>query len=234
MQATFAKDRIVMSNMQMGSAPSAYIPSQLFADTVFWVAQIPNINYAVVQALNPVPTNAGASRFYAPLGWGFNALQSVIVYMGASSIAQIEIDWFANLMVAIACCETEEKVDDMLRYAGMLMDNYAVDTVMWPLPVNGVIPGQNNAGAISIFMANSGSTPTILANNWALNGGQTLGEEALYLPMTTCCVPIRLPFTSMGVLEDRKSTRLNSSHRCISYAVFCLKKKNQQYNTTHI
>src|SRR5437879_10032480 len=26
--------------------------------------------------------------------------------------------------------------------------------------------------------------------------------------------------------QDRKSTRLNSSHRCISYAVFCLKKKN--------
>src|SRR5437763_5296316 len=26
-------------------------------------------------------------------------------------------------------------------------------------------------------------------------------------------------------LQDRKSTRLNSSHRCISYAVFCLKKK---------
>ena len=26
---------------------------------------------------------------------------------------------------------------------------------------------------------------------------------------------------------DRKSTRLNSSHRCISYAVFCLKKKNK-------
>src|SRR5437763_8925066 len=25
--------------------------------------------------------------------------------------------------------------------------------------------------------------------------------------------------------EDRKSTRLNSSHRCSSYAVFCLKKK---------
>src|SRR5437764_9741163 len=27
--------------------------------------------------------------------------------------------------------------------------------------------------------------------------------------------------------QDRKSTRLNSSHRCISYAVFCLKKKNK-------
>src|SRR5437764_4783945 len=29
---------------------------------------------------------------------------------------------------------------------------------------------------------------------------------------------------------DRKSTRLNSSHRCISYAVFCLKKKNKNNN----
>src|SRR5437762_8132394 len=27
--------------------------------------------------------------------------------------------------------------------------------------------------------------------------------------------------------RDRKSTRLNSSHRCMSYAVFCLKKKSR-------
>src|SRR5437762_4024654 len=32
-------------------------------------------------------------------------------------------------------------------------------------------------------------------------------------------------------LLDRKSTRLNSSHRCISYAVFCLKKKNKNTPT---
>src|SRR5258708_31187203 len=32
---------------------------------------------------------------------------------------------------------------------------------------------------------------------------------------------------------DRKSTRLNSSHQIISYAVFCLKKKkNKNYNNT--
>src|SRR5207248_6943026 len=31
---------------------------------------------------------------------------------------------------------------------------------------------------------------------------------------------------------DRKSTRLNSSHRTISYAVFCLKKKNKSSNQT--
>src|SRR5207248_11721946 len=31
-----------------------------------------------------------------------------------------------------------------------------------------------------------------------------------------------------GLVSDRKSTRLNSSHRTISYAVFCLKKKKKQ------
>src|SRR5260221_7840676 len=34
------------------------------------------------------------------------------------------------------------------------------------------------------------------------------------------------PF-SQWILLDRKSTRLNSSHTVISYAVFCLKKKNK-------
>src|SRR2546426_3592796 len=37
------------------------------------------------------------------------------------------------------------------------------------------------------------------------------------------CRPLP-PVTALG-LQDRKSTRLNSSHLVISYAVFCLKKK---------
>src|SRR5258708_11311271 len=32
----------------------------------------------------------------------------------------------------------------------------------------------------------------------------------------------------LGIATDRKSTRLNSSHQIISYAVFCLKKKKKQ------
>src|SRR5438034_8463071 len=38
-----------------------------------------------------------------------------------------------------------------------------------------------------------------------------------------------LPEHAEGLLrQDRKSTRLNSSHTVISYAVFCLKKKKKQ------
>src|SRR2546427_5119228 len=40
-------------------------------------------------------------------------------------------------------------------------------------------------------------------------------------------LPSRVDFTRTPVTPDRKSTRLNSSHSQISYAVFCLKKKKQ-------
>src|SRR5690606_41200050 len=44
---------------------------------------------------------------------------------------------------------------------------------------------------------------------------------------------VRYIFRLIVVLQDRKSTRLNSSHVKISYAVFCLKKKKKnKYNTT--
>src|SRR5256885_12874448 len=39
-------------------------------------------------------------------------------------------------------------------------------------------------------------------------------------------LPARNPLASGSRTIDRKSTRLNSSHLVISYAVFCLKKKN--------
>src|SRR3712207_8594504 len=40
-------------------------------------------------------------------------------------------------------------------------------------------------------------------------------------------IPIILEEEEEEVAQDRKSTRLNSSHANISYAVFCLKKKNK-------
>src|SRR5215510_15288032 len=40
----------------------------------------------------------------------------------------------------------------------------------------------------------------------------------------------RRDFTAGALRQDRKSTRLNSSHVAISYAVFCLKKKTKNSN----
>src|SRR3989442_4767378 len=56
----------------------------------------------------------------------------------------------------------------------------------------------------------------------------------------TSPVPHLLAFHEEGVpvivvrVRDRKSTRLNSSHVRISYAVFCLKKKTRQNTNDHV
>src|ERR1039457_7575061 len=62
-------------------------------------------------------------------------------------------------------------------------------------------------------------------------------ETERLLPRVDNVCPIRDPiqqrFTQSGIWKhrgplDRKSTRLNSSHLVISYAVFCLKKKKKE------
>src|SRR2546430_12950644 len=45
--------------------------------------------------------------------------------------------------------------------------------------------------------------------------------------------PSSRPTETIGALLDRKSTRLNSSHSQISYAVFCLKKKKNHFFPRH-
>src|SRR5256885_11968737 len=52
-------------------------------------------------------------------------------------------------------------------------------------------------------------------------------NEALPAPTTASSRP-RVGSRRVKKTRDRKSTRLNSSHLVISYAVFCLKKKNRE------
>src|SRR5437867_10588578 len=51
---------------------------------------------------------------------------------------------------------------------------------------------------------------------------------------STSFVHASTAITRASAWKDRKSTRLNSSHRTISYAVFCLKKKTTRRQHTHI
>src|SRR5690625_2174406 len=45
--------------------------------------------------------------------------------------------------------------------------------------------------------------------------------------MIVAVIVVVIPVIMVMMLADRKSTRLNSSHVAISYAVFCLKKKSR-------
>src|SRR3712207_8111741 len=53
-----------------------------------------------------------------------------------------------------------------------------------------------------------------------------LGSHHLYSVQVLCpCYQLACATEGLVKVQDRKSTRLNSSHANISYAVFCLKKK---------
>src|SRR5690606_41132907 len=60
-----------------------------------------------------------------------------------------------------------------------------------------------------------------------------VGNLGLDMMTRTCTVQVNLDFENEADMvrkfRDRKSTRLNSSHVKISYAVFCLKKKKQKH-----
>src|SRR5256885_3728607 len=58
---------------------------------------------------------------------------------------------------------------------------------------------------------------TLFRSGWGVGG---LEAQTVMFGMPTM---LRIP----DVIGDRKSTRLNSSHLVISYAVFCLKKKKK-------
>src|SRR2546429_3431275 len=64
---------------------------------------------------------------------------------------------------------------------------------------------------------------------FVLNLERAMGIE-LYPQSTSLCDLTALPPPSASN-GDRKSTRLNSSHGYISYAVFCLKKKKHHIST---
>src|SRR5699024_11284739 len=86
---------------------------------------------------------------------------------------------------------------------------------------------------------------TVVADYWAVSFLQSMhrvveDDRAAAIAALTAGLDIELPESTAyphlvaavreGELDeqDRKSTRLNSSHVSISYAVFCLKKKTQQ------
>src|SRR5256885_8186674 len=67
-------------------------------------------------------------------------------------------------------------------------------------------------------------------NNYAFSDGNGINRVALLDPNSTQLDPHSSApnFAEMREVLDRKSTRLNSSHLVISYAVFCLKTKKTQ------
>src|SRR5688500_19365170 len=79
-------------------------------------------------------------------------------------------------------------------------------------------------------------TPKELGGPGNPPGGKGTNPEQLFACGYSACFLGAMKFVAGQEKLDRKSTRLNSSHLVISYAVFCLKKKTEPqlwFNGTH-
>src|SRR5690606_39897221 len=94
--------------------------------------------------------------------------------------------------------------------------NAPAPTETYTLSLHDALPILSSGAQGNIHPLNSGGTrPAIVNLRQELNIYNLLGDPTVKLRVSP-------PW------KDRKSTRLNSSHVKISYAVFCLKKKNIQ------
>ena len=109
-----------------------------------------------------------------------------------------------------------------------LMNKSALSAPTMPRPVN-------STGASIPCPATRSTASKTRYSKWpptpgAVSGGKSAGAARCGIPCPTIpnwtCSTSALAMAHPGT--DRKSTRLNSSHLAISYAVFCLKKKKKQ------
>src|SRR5437762_7006585 len=88
------------------------------------------------------------------------------------------------------------------------------------IPATSVIYTLSLHDALPIFHEQSGKTLLLVA------------ERPVRVSAKAKIARSACPRSATETRTDRKSTRLNSSHRCISYAVFCLKKKTRETSTS--
>jgi len=188
LQESFQKDRISFNNPNFGGSPTAYIPSVLFANTAFVQMTLKDVKWG--------SNDLATEHFHMPRGWGFAAINSIIVYMGASSIAQIQLSGESNYLIMMATCETENKRSHMLDAAGRYLNSQDSASIM-----------ADYSKEKSIFRRRNTELP-----NQSIYSSEILSGNAGNLAASTdaselrnALVPIRLPWSSMIALEKRIS-----------------------------
>lgn len=189
-QFYFAKDRIdFQGSRTLDSQQNVYIPNRYFAGNV-WL----NLR------LNPNPMWRTAAfeddtqpYFCMEQGWGFSCIAALTYYLGASSVSNVTIDGVSNLSVALAACETAEKRQTMLDYAGQFLWS-SKNNVNEPGALGNLAPPANAKLLFRNFTDFDSGTAAV--EGVTINSGR----DARF---TNALVPIRLPWASTCHLQSR-------------------------------
>lgn len=183
MQETFAKDRISGVTV-MGSTSSFWIPSVNFGSGVFLYVSLPPATWpenSVGSATEGTTTSqVPESYFYAPEGWLFNAVRTIVLYVGASNIAQIELSGVASAIISLVTCETYEKRSKLIVGGGKYL---------------------NSMDSASPLAAVANNKP-IFRNKFSSDVYFRQNDDPF---LREAIIPIRLPWTTCNTLNPKPS-----------------------------
>ena len=117
------------------------------------------------------------------------------------------------LLCIVACCLWVTRFSFLLLF----FFNDTATTEIYTLSLHDALPISSCRISFPLSMI-----PTCVQISWISDSTCELRIIVSPFSFSSCSTALRA-FTPLG--SDRKSTRLNSSHALISYAVFCLKKK---------
>lgn len=200
----FGRDRIAFNNKSFGSSPTVYIPNVFFNNTSFVVMELDTTQAAW-------PNNVGQltdreNGVYLPHGWGFAAIESIVYYLGSSSVANVTISGVANLLYILGSCETKDKKEAVLTGGGQYLNSQDVtpkevfnqnDPGLYGPGVSLLAPPTSN---VAIFR-NIRDTNVV----WNEQTETFVTRNVLDQTLGLAVVPIRLPYSSMCALEKRIS-----------------------------
>src|SRR5690348_17590588 len=104
----------------------------------------------------------------------------------------------------------------------MFFANDAATPKIYTLSLHDALPISNDPISAPGNVVKQGTGILTLSGSNTVSGLITVNQGTLLVTPANQSIN-----NAVTVAKDRKSTRLNSSHPSISYAVFCLKKKNR-------
>src|SRR2546430_9668320 len=159
-------------------------------------------------------------------------LSSFLLFLVQPLIARLILPWFGGSAAVWTTC--------MLFFQVLLLGGYA-----YAHALNAKLRGRGQAIVHTLLLAAAlACLPIAPDQSWNPAGGDEPVSRILLLLGATVGLPYFLLAATSPLLQawyvrakqevgDRKSTRLNSSHSQISYAVFCLTKKNKRVLQQH-
>ncbi len=189
MQNYYGRDRIdFQGSKSMTAQQNCYIPNVYFIGNVNLHLQLPTT------LTWPTPVSAD-DYFTMAEGWGFGCIRELSYYLGASSVANVQISGESNLMIAMQTCETSEKRRRVYYGAGKFLWS-GNNSAFVDYNIEGREVLAEPADGLNVFR-NIAIGTSVLSGGSIVPGAVFTSSADAWAPFVAAVVPVRLPWPNL-------------------------------------